>query len=135
MARLLIPDDGEDLLLSQRMYLESRGYSVTTAATGNEAIELIKQNRPDIVLADLMMEHYDSGFVFCKRAREQEGMKTVPIIMQTASLKKTGMTFDRATRDERRWMNVDEVLTKPVPFAHLQGKIEQYLAKSSPGIT
>ena len=92
---------------------------------------MIAADSPDLILADLMMEHYDSGFVFCKRAREVDGMSDVPILMQTAASKKIGFTFKADSERERQWMKVDEVLTKPVPFEHLIGKIEQYLAKKS----
>ena len=129
MPRILIVDDDEDLLLSQRMFLESRGYEVATAANADEAIRSIQTQKPDLILADLMMEHFDSGFVFCKRAREQEGMANVPILMQTAASKKVGFSFDASSEADKRWMKVDEVLTKPVPLEHLHGKIKQYLSR------
>lgn len=130
MPRILILDDDQDLLTSQRVFLESKGYEVDTAECADDALAMIKSHRPDLILADLMMEHYDSGFVFSKKAREQEGMQEVPILMQTAASKKIGFTFEASSPAEKSWMKVDEVLTKPVPFEHLQGKIEQYLAKA-----
>jgi CheY-like chemotaxis protein len=84
-----------------------------------------------MILADLMMEHYDTGFVFCKKARELAGMEKIPILMQTAAPKKIGYTFEASSPREKEWMKVDEVLVKPVPLQHLAGKIEQYLAKSA----
>jgi CheY-like chemotaxis protein len=79
------------------------------------------------------MEHYDSGFVFCKKVRELPGLAKVPIIMQTAAPRKVGFTFDSGDTSGREWMKVDEVLTKPVPLEHLKGKIEQYLSKAPRG--
>lgn len=127
MSRILILDDDEDLLQTQKMFLESRGYDVVTTTTMDDALKSINERNPDLILADLMMEHYDTGFVFCKRAREQEGMRDVPIIMQTGASKKIGFTFESAGPKEREWMKVNEVLTKPVPFEQLLSKIEQYL--------
>jgi len=129
MPRILILDDDEDLLSSQSLYLESKGYQVDTAQTMEEALTTIRERKPDLVLADLMMEHYDTGFVFCKRAREQEGMKSVPILMQTAAARELGFTFDASTPKQKEWMKVDEVLIKPVPLEDLTGKIEQHLKK------
>ncbi len=131
MSRILIVDDDQDLLQSQGMLLISRGYEVETADNVDSAIEAVKGKKPDLILADLMMEHYDTGFVFCKKVREVEGMSEVPILMQTSASKKIGFTFESATPKEREWMKVDEVLTKPVPFDQLLGKIEKHLSNNT----
>jgi len=94
----------------------------------DEAIVAIEKQAPDLILVDLMMEHYDTGFVFCKKVREIDGLSDVPILMQTSASKKIGFTFKATTDKEKEWMKVDEVMTKPVPPEHLLGKIEQYLS-------
>ncbi len=128
MARILIVDDDTDLLEGQKMFLEKKGYTVETALSIEEGLEKAGQTAPDIIVADLMMEHYDSGFVFCKKVRDLPGLATVPIVMQTAAPRKVGFTFDTGASPGREWLKVDEVLTKPVPLEHLLGKIEQYLS-------
>ena len=128
MARLLIVDDDADLLDGQKAFLEGSGYEVVTALSVAEGLEKAAASPPDLVIADLMMEHYDSGFVFCKKVREIPGLEKVPILMQTAAPRKMGFTFDAGSTPGREWMKVDEVLTKPVPLEHLLGKIEQYLS-------
>ncbi len=133
MARILLVDDDRDLIEGQKAFLENKGFEVDTALSIEEGLARAAEVRPDLVLADLMMEHYDSGFVFCKKVREVPGMERVPIIMQTAAPRKVGFTFDPANAAGREGMKVDEVLTKPVPLEHLLGKIRQYLAKSGAG--
>jgi CheY-like chemotaxis protein len=128
LARLLIVDDDTDLLEGQKMFLQKKGYEVQTALTIEEGLEKAKTTTPDLIIADLMMEHYDSGFVFCKKVRDLPGLAKVPIIMQTAAPRKVGFTFETGASPGRDWMKVDEVLTKPVPLEHLLGKIEQYLS-------
>ena len=128
MARLLIVDDDTDLLEGQKMFLEKNGYTVETAITIEEGLAKARETTPDMVIADLMMEHYDSGFVFCKKVRDLAGLAKVPILMQTAAPRKVGFTFETGASPGREWMKVDEVLTKPVPLEHLVGKIEQYLS-------
>jgi DNA-binding response OmpR family regulator len=128
LARLLIVDDDTDLLEGQKAFLEKNGYTVDTAITIEEGLAKAREVTPDMVIADLMMEHYDSGFVFCKKVREVPGLEKVPIIMQTAAPRKIGFTFETGSSPGREWMKVDEVLTKPVPLEHLLGKIEQYLS-------
>ena len=131
MARILIVDDDTDLLEGQKVFLEKNGYTVETALSIEEGLEKAKGSAPDMIIADLMMEHYDSGFVFCKKVRELPGLAKVPIIMQTAAPRKVGFTFETGSSPGREWMKVDEVLTKPVPLEHLLGKIEQYLSSKA----
>ena len=128
MARILIVDDDSDLLAGQKAFLESHGHAVVTALSIDEGLAKAREAAPEIILADLMMEHYDSGFVFCKRVRDLPGLAKVPIIMQTAAPRKMGFTFEPGAAPGKEWMKVDEVLTKPVPLEHLLGKIEQYLS-------
>jgi len=128
LARILIVDDDTDLIAGQKAFLEKNGYVIETALTVEDGIDKAKATKPDIIIADLMMEHYDSGFVFCKRVRDLPGLGKVPILMQTAAPRKVGFTFETGATPGREWMKVDEVLTKPVPLEHLLGKIEQYLS-------
>ena len=128
MARLLIVDDDTDLLEGQKVFLEKNGYVVETALSIEEGLQKAQEAAPDLIIADLMMEHYDSGFVFCKKVRDLPGLSKVPIVMQTAAPRKVGFTFETGAAPGRDWMKVDEVLTKPVPLEHLLGKIEQYLS-------
>jgi DNA-binding response OmpR family regulator len=130
LPRICILDDDEDLIISQKIFLESRGFTVDTANNMEHALELIRTEKPDLILADLMMEHHDTGFVFCKKAREIEGLENAPILMQTSASKQLGFTLKATTPKEKEWMKVDEILTKPVPFDHLLGKINQYLSRS-----
>jgi CheY-like chemotaxis protein len=131
VARILLVDDDTDLIAGQKAFLEKKGHEVETANSIEEGVAKASETHPDIVIADLMMEHYDSGFVFCKKVRELPGMGGVPIIMQTAAPRKVGFTFEPGTAPGREWMKVDEVLTKPVPLEHLLGKIEQHLSKKA----
>jgi CheY-like chemotaxis protein len=129
LARILIVDDDPDLRDGQQAFLQSRGFEVTTAAGMEEGLAELSKSKPDLILADLMMEHYDSGFVFCKKVRDIPGLEEVPILMQTAAPKEIGFTLDSYNAKAREWMKVDEVLVKPVPLEDLVGKIEQYLAR------
>jgi len=128
LARILIVDDDTDLIEGQKLFLEKNGYTIETALTIEEGLAKAKEAAPDMIIADLMMEHYDSGFVFCKKVRELPGLQKVPIVMQTAAPRKVGFAFETGATPGREWMKVDEVLTKPVPLEHLLGKIEQYLS-------
>ncbi len=129
MSKLLIVDDDLDLLEGQKAFLEGKGYTVETAASMEEGLAKVEEFHPDLILADLMMEHFDTGFAFCKKVREKPRMAGVPILMQTAAPREVGFSFDASSANARRWMKVDEILNKPVPLEHLLGKIRQYLGR------
>ncbi len=129
MPKVLIVDDDKDLLVGQKAFLEKRGYQVETASSAAEGLKRLESFTPDLILADLMMEHYDTGFVFCKKVKDDPRMAAVPIIMQTSAPKELGFTLEAYNERARKWMKVDEILTKPVPLEDLVGKIEQHLAR------
>ncbi len=129
MPKIFIIDDDDDLLKAQRLFLEEKGYTVETALDTEEGLRVLKSFKPDVIIADLMMEHYDSGFVFCKKVKDEPDLRSVPIIMQTAAPRELGYKFDVEDPVKREWMKVNEILTKPVPLDHLLGKIEQYLQR------
>jgi DNA-binding response OmpR family regulator len=130
VARILLVDDDADLIEGQKAYLEKNGYQVESAMTIEEGVARAASFCPQLIIADLMMQHYDSGFVFCRKVRDVPGMEKVPIIMQTAAPRKVGFTFDPGSPSGRDWMKADEVLTKPVPLEHLLGKIELHLSRT-----
>ena len=101
MAKILIVDDDADLLEGQRLFLEKHGYAVQTALSIEDGLARARESAPDLIIADLMMEHYDSGFVFCKKVRELPGLEKVPIVMQTAAPRKMGFTFDTGSSPGR----------------------------------
>ncbi|MBN1834615.1 MAG: response regulator [Spirochaetales bacterium] len=129
MARILIVDDDQDLREGQQAFLQSKGFEVETAGGMEEGLARLTGVKPDLILADLMMEHYDSGFVFCKKVRDIPGLEDIPILLQTAAPKEIGFTLDSYNTRAREWMKVDEVLIKPVPLEDLVGKIRQYLSR------
>lgn len=133
LPNVLIVDDDRDLLHGQKAYLEEKGFVVETAENMKEGLARLDSFRPDIIVVDLMMEHYDTGFVFSKKVREKPGLADVPVLMQTAASKEVGFTFDAADPKARRWMKVDEVLIKPVPLDALEGRIRNALLRRGAG--
>ncbi|HET7536340.1 MAG TPA: response regulator [Candidatus Didemnitutus sp.] len=82
-ARILAVDDEPALTALVEYHLKRAGHNVTTAANGWEAIERIQQERPDIVLLDLMLPDLD-GFGVCEILRRDPATATIPIIIISA---------------------------------------------------
>ncbi|MCC7355241.1 MAG: response regulator, partial [Anaerolineae bacterium] len=79
-ARILLVEDDKALRETLAYNLEKSGYRVSTAADGIKAMDVAKEEEPDLVLLDLMLPELD-GLSVCRALREQ---RSVPIIMLTA---------------------------------------------------
>lgn len=66
---ILCVDDDEDILFALRMVLEKNGYVMLEARTAEEGLRVYKEQRPDLVIVDLMMEEVDAGTSFVKELR------------------------------------------------------------------
>jgi DNA-binding response OmpR family regulator len=81
--RILVVDDDENILSLERTILEQKGFHVTTAGGGEDALRLMKQGVFDLVLLDVMMPDKD-GFEVCRLIKQDARTKTVPVIFLTA---------------------------------------------------
>jgi len=81
MAKILVVDDDPDFVLVNRMILEAEGYEILEAANGSDALEIIRQQRPDLVLLDVMMSTTLEGVNVSKEIESDPDLKDIPIIM------------------------------------------------------
>ncbi len=81
--RILVVDDDENILSLERTILEQKGFVVTTATGGAEALKLLGEEDFDLVLLDVMMPEID-GFTVCRRIKEEPRTKEIPVIFLTA---------------------------------------------------
>lgn len=119
--RILVVDDETRLREMIRMILENRGYSVTEAKNGLEAINFVKTTPPDLILLDVMMPVID-GFNACEQIRE---FYKGPIIMLTAK----GEDYDQVQGLEK---GADDYIVKPFTPMVLAARIQAALRRSHP---
>ena len=81
--RILVVDDDENILNLEKTILEQRGFEVTAAAGGGEALKLLAEKTYDLVLLDVMMPEVD-GFTVCRKIKEDAKLKDLPVIFLTA---------------------------------------------------
>jgi len=81
--RILVVDDDENILNLERTILEQKGFDVTTAGGGKEALERLERETFDLVLLDVMMPEVD-GFTVCRRIKDDPKLKDTPVIFLTA---------------------------------------------------
>ena len=81
MAKILVVDDDPDFVLINRVILEAEGYEVLEAANGGEAMEMICQERPDLILLDVMMSTILEGVDLSKAIESDPNLRDIPIVM------------------------------------------------------
>jgi len=81
MTRILVVDDDPEFVEITRTILEAHGYEVTSASNGELAIAEMHQQRPDLVLLDVMMSSMLDGLEVSHEMREDPELKNVPVIM------------------------------------------------------
>ena len=81
--RILVVDDDENILSLERTILEQKGFDVTSAGGGAEALRAPRGATFDLVLLDVMMPEVD-GFTVCRKIKEDPRLKDIPVIFLTA---------------------------------------------------
>ena len=110
--KIMIIDDDIDLVEAMRITLEKDNYEVIDAQEGQKGLEILKRERPDLLILDVMMGTLDEGFHIAYQIRSDEEIKDIPILMITAVGAQTGFEFDKQ-RDED-FLPVNEFIEKPV---------------------
>jgi two-component system alkaline phosphatase synthesis response regulator PhoP len=112
--KVLMVDDDVDLIRQYKPILEQAGYNVAVAYDGKEGLETFKSFKPDAMIVDLSMEHFDSGFVLCHRVKSTEEGKKMPVIIMTSAGQDTGIRLSAETSEETNWIKADDYLEKPI---------------------
>jgi CheY-like chemotaxis protein len=112
VARVLIIDDDEDFRASVRSVLEAEGYTVTTASTGRSGLDAVRQERPDLIVLDVMMESTTEGYAVSHAVKFGPEATDIPIIMVSSIEASPDELFPRS--DEVALIRPDHYLTKPL---------------------
>ena len=113
------------------MVLERAGYRVATASEPQAALRVMHEEKPDLIISDLMMTAMDSGFSFTRALKEKPEYADIPVIMSTSVSSAMGLDFRPRTAEEAKQMNVDAYFDKPLVPAKLLPKITELLAGRS----
>ncbi|MEM6521905.1 MAG: response regulator transcription factor [Cyanobacteria bacterium P01_D01_bin.71] len=119
---ILVVDDDEGTRLSLRDYLELEGYTVTTAADGWQALELVNQCQPQLIITDISMPRID-GFAFLKSLRQQPAWRLLPVIFLT------GCT-ETQERVQGYQTGCDVYIEKPFELTEIGAVVKNLLARS-----
>ena len=122
-VKILCIEDEPQMIDLIRLILGNEGYEVIGAEGGQKGLELMRQEKPDLILLDLMMPEMDGGDVF-HRMKEEVELRDVPVIVVTAKA---------APIDQVLWINVakvDDYVTKPFGPRELVDSVKRVLEQS-----
>jgi DNA-binding response OmpR family regulator len=120
--RILIVDDDPVIVRLLQINFRLEGYEVDTASRGEDALEKVRANRPDVVILDVMMPGID-GWEVCRQLKESPAVRHIPVIFLSA----------RAQDEDRQRgyaLGVDEYVTKPFDPMALVEKVRRVIPGS-----
>ena len=116
---ILVADDEPNIVISLEYLMKREGYTVLVARDGQEALDMIARDRPDLVLLDVMMPK-KSGFEVCQAVRASEELQATKILMLTAKGRDTDLAKGLA-------LGADAYMTKPFSTRELAHKVAEML--------
>ena len=123
--KMLIADDEPNILISLEYLMKREGYEVLVAHDGEQALEVLRRERPQLVLLDVMMPK-KSGFEVCQELRADEAIKDTLVLMLTAKGRDTDVAKGRG-------VGADDYVTKPFSTQELVHRVRDLLAAPAPG--
>lgn len=126
-AKILLVDDDIDFVESTKIVLESKPYEVIVAFEGNEALRKAREERPDLILLDIIMPVKD-GFSAAEQLKKDPQLSKIPTLMLTSFSVRRGETAIPVSRGLT--LDVEDYIEKPVTPEELLAIVEKYLKKT-----
>jgi len=118
-SKILVVDDDPDALDTMAAILETRDYEVLTALSGVEGISKAREEKPNLIIMDVMMPKVD-GFTVCKMIKEDEEIKDIPVILLTGK----GLVGDV---EKGFAVGANDYMIKPIDWDRLFLKIKKFI--------
>lgn len=118
--KILIVDDEPGIVMSLEFLMKKEGYQVYIARDGAEALDIIRQEHPDLVVLDVMMPSVD-GYEVCRQVKEDEFLRRTKVIFLSAKSKDTDI-------EKGLSLGADLYLTKPFSTRNLMAKVQELTA-------
>lgn len=132
-AKILIVDDDADFAKSTKMILLADGYEVVIASDGKEGLRKIQEQKPDLVILDIMMESIFEGFSLVSSVRSDPQLaafKNIPILMVSSVRSDTGSRFTFEDEEDMGSLSEpDDYLDKPFKPKELLDRVAELLAR------
>ena len=126
-ARILLVDDDADFVASTKTVLESKPYNVIVAVNGNEGLRKAREEKPDLILLDIIMPVED-GFTAAEQLKKDPQLANIPVLMLTSySTKGSGTGIPRS---RGYTLDAEDYIEKPISPKDLLAIVEKHLKKA-----
>jgi len=126
-VKILLVDDDPDFVTATRVVLESKPYEVIVAYDGDEGLKKAREERPDLIILDVIMPMKD-GFMVCQQLKKDPQLSSIPVLMLTAFSEKFGETS--VSLSQGLTLEAEDFIDKPVTPAELLLRVERLLKKA-----
>lgn len=121
--KLLLADDSITIQKVVELILSEENYSITSVSNGEEAFEIAKMDRPDIILADIIMPKAD-GYQLCEQIKKDPDLRTVPVLLLAGAYE----SFDTSKASA---VGADDYIIKPFESQELIRKVKNCIERGS----
>lgn len=122
-GRILVVEDDFDISNMLRIYFQSQGYEVSVAPRGEDALEMCRQQLPNVVVLDIMLPDID-GYEVCRRLRSNLRTSHIPIIFLTQK-------DERSDKIHGLELGADDYITKPFDVEELRLRVRNAMARAT----
>jgi len=126
VTKILLVDDDPDFVEATKIVLESAPYQVEVAYNGTEALAKVHEEKPDLIILDVIMPEQD-GFKVCKALKEDPELSKIPIIMLTCLSERMGETVYSVS--DGLMLEAEDYVDKPVSPDELLARVAKFLEK------
>ena len=125
-AKILIVDDDPVFVKATRAVLESKNYQVSAAFDGDEGLQKVQDERPDLIVLDIIMPTKD-GFTVCEQLKGDPALSKIPVLILTSFAERKGETSIPVS--EGLTLEAEDYIDKPVLPDELLSRIEKMLKR------
>jgi len=123
-AKILLIDDDVDFVEATKIVLESKPYEVIVAYEGNEGLRKAREEKPDLIILDVIMPVKD-GFTAAEELKRDTELSKIPVVMLTSYAERGGETSIAASRGLT--LEAEDYIDKPVKPEELLARVEKQL--------
>lgn len=125
-AKILIVDDDHVFVEATKAVLESKNYQVSAAFDGDEGLQKVQDERPDLIILDIIMPTKD-GFTVCEQLKGDPRLSEIPVLILTSFAEKKGETSIPVSAG--LGLEAEDYIDKPVSPDELLSRVEKMLKK------